>query len=176
MVAIFIQYWLPEYPIWILALSVSVLVTAINLLSVKIFAETEYWLALIKITVIIVFIIAGLILLLVTFGNHSAVGFANLTEHGGFFPNGSTGLIVAMLVVIYSYGGTEIIGITLAETKILKSSAKSCSQYISTYCYFYLLPFFIIVSLIPWNEVNGVPESPFVMVLKWLVFQGQTIL
>jgi len=115
--AIFIQYWLPKYPIWILALSVSVLVTAINLLSVKIFAETEYWLALIKITVIIVFIIAGLILLLVTFGNHSAVGFANLTEHGGFFPNGSTGLIAAMLVVIYSYGGTEIIGITLAETK-----------------------------------------------------------
>src|SRR5687767_6607372 len=76
--AIFLQYWLPGYPIWILALAVSVLVTAVNLLSVKVFAETEYWLALIKITVIIVFIMAGLLLLLVTFGDHTAVGFSNL--------------------------------------------------------------------------------------------------
>ena len=73
--AIFIQYWLPDIQSGYLALAVSVLVTAINLLSVKVFAETEYWLALIKITVIIVFIMAGLLLLLVTFGDHTAVGF-----------------------------------------------------------------------------------------------------
>ncbi|MBK3494207.1 amino acid permease [Viridibacillus sp. YIM B01967] len=171
--AIFIQYWLPDYPIWILALSVSVLVTAINLLSVKVFAETEYWLALIKITVIVVFIIAGFVLLLVTFGNHTAVGFSNLTDHGGFFPNGSAGLITAMLVVIYSYGGTEIIGVTLAETKnpekvVPKAVRSTLVRIIS----FYLVPFFIIVSLIPWNEVNGVPESPFVMVFKMIGIPG----
>lgn len=56
-------------------------------------------------------------LLFVSFGDHTAAGFSNLTEHGGFFPHGGTGLITAMLVVIYSYGGTEIIGVTLAETK-----------------------------------------------------------
>ncbi len=147
--------------------------TAINLLSVKVFAETEYWLALIKITVIVVFIIAGLILLLVTFGNHTAVGFSNLTEHGGFFPNGPMGLVAAMLVVIYSYGGTEIIGITLAETKnpekVVPKAVRSTLVRIVT---FYLVPFFIIVSLIPWNEVNGVPESPFVMVFKMVGIPG----
>ncbi len=171
--AIFIQYWLPEYPIWILALAVSVLVTVINLLSVKVFAETEYWLALIKITVIIVFILAGLILLLVNFGDHKAVGFSNLTDHGGFFPNGPTGLISAMLVVIYSYGGTEIIGVTLAETKnpekvVPKAVRSTLIRIIS----FYIIPFFIIVSLIPWNKVNGVPESPFVMVFKMIGIPG----
>ncbi|MGE1164146.1 amino acid permease [Peribacillus simplex] len=171
--AIFIQYWLPGYPIWILALAVSVLVTAVNLLSVKVFAETEYWLALIKITVIIVFIMAGLLLLLVTFGDHTAVGFSNLTEHGGFFPNGSKGLITAMLVVIYSYGGTEIIGVTLAETKnpekvVPKAVRSTLVRIIS----FYIIPFFIIVSLIPWNEVNGVPESPFVMVFQMIGIPG----
>ncbi|WP_342514004.1 amino acid permease [Sporosarcina sp. FSL K6-1522] len=171
--AIFLQYWLPEYPIWILALCVSVAVTAINLLSVKAFAETEYWLALIKITVIVVFIIAGLLLLLVTFGDHTAVGFSNLTQHGGFFPNGSTGFIAAMLVVIYSYGGTEIIGVTLAETKnpekvVPKAVRNTLVRIIS----FYIIPFFIIVSLIPWTEVNGVPESPFVMVFKMIGIPG----
>ncbi|PGS51213.1 amino acid permease [Bacillus sp. AFS041924] len=171
--AIFIQYWLPDYSIWILALAVSVLVTTINLLSVKVFAETEYWLALIKITVIIVFILAGLILLLVTFGEHKAVGFSNLTDHGGFFPNGPKGLITAMLVVIYSYGGTEIIGVTLAETKnpekvVPKAVRSTLVRIIS----FYIIPFFIIVSLIPWNKVNEVPESPFVMVFKMIGIPG----
>ncbi|MFD9625274.1 amino acid permease [Peribacillus muralis] len=171
--AIFLQYWLPGYPIWILALAVSVLVTAVNLLSVKVFAETEYWLALIKITVIIVFILAGLVLLLVTFGDHTAVGFSNLTDNGGFFPNGSKGLITAMLVVIYSYGGTEIIGVTLAETKnpekvVPKAVRSTLIRIIS----FYIIPFFIIVSLIPWNEVNGVPESPFVMVFQMIGIPG----
>lgn len=171
--AIFLQYWLPDYPIWILALTVSILVTAINLLSVKVFAETEYWLAVIKITVIIVFIIAGLALLLLNFDNHTAVGFSNLTDHGGFLPNGPKGLIAAMLVVIYSYGGTEIIGITLAETKnpekvVPKAVRSTLVRIIS----FYLFPFFIIVSLIPWNKVNGVPESPFVMVFKMIGIPG----
>lgn len=171
--AIFLQYWLPGYPIWILALSVSILVTVVNLLSVKVFAETEYWLALIKIAVIVVFIIAGLALLLVTFGNHTAVGFSNLTDHGGFLPNGPTGLIAAMLVVIYSYGGTEIIGITLAETKNPeKAVPKAVGGTLVRIITFYLLPFFIIVSLIPWNEVNGVPESPFVMVFKMIGIPG----
>ena len=171
--AIFLQYWLPDYPIWMLALSVSVLVTVINLLSVKVFAETEYWLALIKITVIVVFIIAGFVLLLVTFGDHTAVGFSNLTDHGGFFPNGPTGLIAAMLVVIYSYGGTEIIGITLAETKNPeKVVPKAVRSTLVRIIFFYLLPFFIIVSLIPWNEVNGVAESPFVMVFKMIGIPG----
>lgn len=86
--AIFLQYWLPDCPIWALALGISLLVTVVNLLSVKIFAETEYWLALIKIAVIVIFIILGLLLLFFTFGNHSAVGLSNLTEHGGFFPHG----------------------------------------------------------------------------------------
>ncbi|AOH56302.1 amino acid permease [Peribacillus muralis] len=171
--AIFIQYWLPGYPIWMLALAVSVLVTAVNLLSVKVFAETEYWLALIKITVIIVFIMAGILLLLVTFRDHAAVGFSNLTDNGGFFPNGSKGLITAMLVVIYSYGGTEIIGVTLAETKnpekvVPKAVRSTLIRIIS----FYIIPFFIIVSLIPWNEVNGVPESPFVMVFQMIGIPG----
>ncbi|ALS78495.1 amino acid permease [Planococcus kocurii] len=171
--AIFIQYWLPNYPIWILALSVSILVTVINLLSVKVFAETEYWLALIKIAVIVVFIVAGLILLLVTFGNHTAIGFSNLTDHGGFLPNGPSGLVAAMLVVIYSYGGTEIIGITLAETKNPeKAVPKAVGGTLVRIISFYLLPFFIIVSLIPWNEVNGVPESPFVMVFKMIGVPG----
>ncbi|WP_409290284.1 amino acid permease [Peribacillus sp. SCS-37] len=171
--AIFLQYWLPGTPIWMLALLVSVVVTVVNLLSVKIFAETEYWLALIKIGVIIVFILAGIMLLFVTFGQHTAPGASNLSGNGGFFPNGPSGLITAMLVVIYSYGGTEIIGVTLAETKnpekVVPQAVRSTLTRIIA---FYILPFFIIVGLIPWNQVNGAAESPFVMVFKLIGIPG----
>ncbi len=81
-----------------------------------------------------------------------------------------------MLVVIYSYGGTEIIGVTLAETKnpekvVPKAVRSTLVRIIS----FYIIPFFIIVSLIPWNEVNGVKESPFVMVFQMIRIQVPTI-
>ncbi|MED1097399.1 MULTISPECIES: amino acid permease [Bacillus] len=167
--AMFLQYWFPQYPIWALALIISIAVTIVNLLSVKIFAETEYWLAFLKISVIIIFIMAGLFLMFVTTSNHQAVGLSNLTRHGGFFPNGIDGLVIAMLVVIYSYGGTELIGVTLGETKnpekvIPKATRGTLTRIVA----FYLLPFFIIVSLIPWNQVNNATESPFVTVFDLL--------
>lgn len=171
--AIFLQYWFPDTPIWLLAFLVSITVTIVNLLSVKIFAETEYWLALIKISVIVIFILSGLLLLFVSFGGHVAPNFTNLTEQGGFFPNGSAGLMTAMLVVIYSYGGTEIIGVTLAETKnpekVVPQAVRSTLTRIIA---FYLFPFFIIVGLIPWDKVNGVNESPFVMVFQMIGIPG----
>ncbi|MGM0804032.1 MAG: amino acid permease [Bacillota bacterium] len=171
--AIFLQYWFPDTPIWMLAFLVSIAVTIVNLLSVKIFAETEYWLALIKISVIIIFILSGLLLLFVSFGGHVAPNFTNLTEQGGFFPNGSAGLMTAMLVVIYSYGGTEIIGVTLAETKNPeKVVPKAVRSTLTRIIAFYLFPFFIIVGLIPWDKVNGVNESPFVMVFQMIGIPG----
>lgn len=109
----------------------------------------------------------------VSFGGHTAPSFSHLTDHGGFFPNGSSGLIAAMLVVIYSYGGTEIIGVTLAETKNPeKVVPKAVRSTLTRIIAFYLFPFFIIVSLIPWNDVNGVQQSPFVMVFKMIDIPG----
>ncbi len=74
-----------------------------------------------------------------------------------------------MLVVIYSYGGTELIGVTLGETKnpekVIPEAARGTLTRIVA---FYLLPFFIIVSLIPWNQVNKAAESPFVTVFDLL--------
>lgn len=165
--AIFIQYWLPDVPVWTLALIVSAIVTIVNLFSVKLFAETEYWLALLKISAIVLFIIFGLIILFVPFQDHAAAGLSNLTKHGGFFPNGIHGLIMSMLVVIYSYGGTEMIGVTLAEVKNPeKTIPKAVKGTLTRIISFYILPFFVIVSLIPWNQVNDVPESPFVTVFN----------
>lgn len=167
--ASFLQYWLPDQPIWVLALIVSIFITLLNLFSVKVFAETEYWFASIKIAVILMFILFGLAVLLVPMGGHPAVGFSNLTAHGGFLPNGIFGIVSAMLVVIFSYGGTEMIGVTLAEVrnpeKVIPKAVRGTFVRILS---FYVLPFLVIVSLIPWNEVDGAKESPFVTVFEMM--------
>jgi AAT family amino acid transporter len=167
--ASFLQFWLPDAPIWTLSLIVAVAVTTLNLFSVKVFAETEYWLAAIKIFVIILFIIFGFIILLIPFGGHRAAGFANLTGHGGFMPHGILGILTAMLVVVFSYGGTEMIGVTLAEVKnpekVIPKAVRSTFIRILS---FYVLPFLIMVSLVPWNELNSSGQSPFVTVFKMM--------
>ncbi len=92
-------------------------------------------------------------------------GSSSATDHGGFLPNGIFGTISAMIVVVFSYGGTEMIGVTLAETqqpeKVIPKAVRSTFSRIVT---FYVLPFLIIVSLIPWNQVNPSKEIPFVTV------------
>lgn len=165
--ASFLQFWLPNVPLWLLALIVSVAVTLLNLFSVKVFAETEYWLAAIKIFVISLFIVFGFIILFIPFGGHHAAGFANLTAHGGFLPHGVLGILTAMFVVVFSYGGTEMIGVTLAEVqnpeKVIPKAVRSTFIRILS---FYVLPFLIMVSLIPWNQLNSSGQSPFVTVFQ----------
>jgi len=163
--AMFIQYWFPSAPTWLLVLLIAILITLLNVFSVKLFAEAEYWMASVKIAVIVLFIIFGVLLLFVPFQGHEPTGFANLTAHDGFFPNGTKGLIAAMLVVVYSYGGTEMIGVTLAEAqnpeKVIPKAIRNTFVRIVG---FYVLPFLIIVSLMPWDKVNESSQSPFVIV------------
>ncbi|WP_026678885.1 amino acid permease [Fictibacillus gelatini] len=160
----FLQYWFQNVPLWLLSLLITIGITVLNVLAVKIFGETEYWLSAIKITVLTVFIILGGALLLIGFGDHEAVGFKNLTDHGGFFPLGIKGIAASMLVVMFSFGGTEMIGMTLGETenpeKVIPRAARNV---IFRVLIFYVLPLLIIVSLVPWNKV-GTEESPFVTV------------
>ncbi|WP_066368675.1 amino acid permease [Neobacillus fumarioli] len=165
--ASFLQFWLPNVPLWLLALIVSVAVTLLNLFSVKVFAEAEYWLAAIKIFVISLFIVFGFIILFIPFGEHHAAGFANLTAHDGFLPHGVLGILTAMFVVVFSYGGTEMIGVTLAEVQnpenVIPKAVRSTFIRILS---FYVLPFLIMVSLIPWNQLNSSGQSPFVTVFQ----------
>lgn len=169
----FLQYWFPDVPLWVLSLASAALIILINLMSVGSFGEVEFWLAGIKIAMIIIFVVLGaLILLGVIKGDNNTPGFGNLTSHGGFFPNGWTAIFSALLVVTFSYGGSELIGLTLTETKNAeKILPRLASSFILRVILFYTLPILVICALIPWNEL-GVQSSPFVQVLSYAGLQG----
>ncbi|MFD1175168.1 amino acid permease [Paenibacillus puldeungensis] len=168
----FLQFWLPDVPLWMLSLASAAFIIAINMMSVGGYGEFEFWLAGIKIAMIIVFIVLGAGLLFGFIPGTEAPFLHNFTAYGGFFPNGWTAIFSALLVVMFSYGGSELIGLTLSETqdaeKVLPRVVKS---FILRVILFYTLPILIICGLIPWNSLNG-ETSPFVQVLTTVGLQG----
>ncbi len=165
-VGIYIQLWLPEIPLWVTSLIVLVSITILNLFSIKIYGEFEFWFALIKVLAIIALIALGS--LLIVTGTEGA-SVANLWQHGGFFPlDQLTAYLPALVVVMFSFGGTELIGITAAEADNPKESIpKAIKQVIWRILLFYVLSLAIIMILVPWNTL-GVDGSPFVMIFQKL--------
>ncbi|RID88246.1 amino acid permease [Peribacillus asahii] len=166
-VGIYMQYWFPGTPQWAWALGALVIMASVNFLAVKAYGELEFWFALIKIVTIIFMIVLGLGIILFGIGNGGvAIGFGNLFEHGGFFPNGFSGLLMSFQMVMFAYLGVEMLGITAGEVKDPK---KALSRAIDTVFWriliFYVLSLTVIMSIYPWDEISP-KQSPFVMTFE----------
>ncbi|MGL9745441.1 amino acid permease [Enterococcus sp. DIV1368e] len=166
--ASFLQLWFPHVPAWCFILLLAILTTLINLYSVRLFAETEYWLAFAKISVIILMILFGLYLVgqqMLETGIFPTL--SQLTDHGGFTPHGLKGVVSSLLVVIYSYGGSELIAITVSEADDPKKAIpKAIKGVMGRIVSFYIIPLFLLLILFPWNTLAGSAVSPFVLVFE----------
>ena len=166
--ASFLQLWFPHIPAWVFVFMLAVLTTIINLYSVRLFAETEYWLAFAKISVIILLIIFATYLVgQQMLGTGVFPTLQQLTDHGGFTPHGMKGIISSLLVVIYSYGGSELIAITVSEADDPKRAIpKAIKGVMGRIISLYIIPLFLLLILFPWNTLAGTNVSPFVMVFE----------
>lgn len=164
-VGVYVNYWLPDIPQWLTALSVLVLITIINLANVKAFGEFEFWFAMVKVVAIIGMILLGLGIIFFGIGNGGQpIGFENLWSHGGFMPNGFTGILMSLVLVMFSFGGVELIGITAGEAKNPQKSIPSAiNNVVWRILIFYIGALGIMMILYPWNEI-GANGSPFVLI------------
>lgn len=162
---IYIQYWFPGVPQWISAFSVLILMTLVNLINVKAYGEFEFWFALIKVVAILGMIGAGILMILFGIGNGGhPIGFSNLWAHGGFMPNGLKGFVFAFVMVMFSFGGVELIGITAGEAQHPdKTIPKAINSVIWRILVFYVGALSVMMILYPWNEI-GDKGSPFVLI------------
>ncbi|GER67946.1 putative amino acid permease YvbW [Weizmannia acidilactici] len=161
----FLKYWFPGVPLWQLSFICAAFIIGINLIEVKYYGEFEFWIAGIKIITLIAFILLGGLILFGLFPGTSST-LSNYTAHGGFFPHGFGGTFSAFLVVMFSYGGAELIGVTVSETKNSeKVLPQVIKQTVVRVMLFYILPILIICGIIPWNQVSSA-ESPFVQVFS----------
>ncbi len=166
-VGIYVQYWWPGVPTWISALVFFVVINAINLTSVKSYGETEFWFSIIKVVAIVGMIGFGGYLLASGHAGAEA-GVANLWQHGGFFPNGVSGLVMAMAGIMFSFGGLELVGITAAEADDPQHSIpRATNQVIYRILIFYIGALGVLLSLYPWEKVVS-GGSPFVLIFHAL--------
>jgi lysine-specific permease len=113
---IIMSFWFPNIPSYYWSVSILILLTSIHLFGVKHFGETEYWLSLVKVIAIILFIVAGLLIDLGYIGNKPAIVFEYWNITGAPLKNGIMGIFQVFLMAFFSFGGTELVGITAAET------------------------------------------------------------
>ncbi|SFC87458.1 proline-specific permease ProY [Pragia fontium] len=164
---LYMSFWFPNVPLWVWALSVVLIIGAINLVHVKVFGEFEFWLSFIKVATIIIMILAGIGIIVWGFGNQGEpTGIHNLWANGGFFANGFIGMVLSLQMVMFAYGGIEIIGITAGEAEDPKKSIpKAINSVPFRILIFYVGTLFVIMSIYPWNQV-GTHGSPFVLTFE----------
>ncbi|MEU3343236.1 amino acid permease [Streptomyces sp. NPDC006668] len=167
--AIYIRYWWPQAPMLLLIAAVAAVVLGVNLFSVGSFGFAEFWLSSVKVTAVVVFIAAGLLLVFVGLPHTLATGLGNLTSGGGVFPNGLTAVWTALSVVMFAFVGFETVSISAAETADPARSIRTAMRaLIWRLGLFYILSIGLIVTLVPWRDVaggdGGVDGSPFVQV------------
>jgi L-asparagine transporter-like permease len=162
-VGIYMHYWWPNLPTWVSALAFFVIINGINFTSVKSYGELEFWFAIVKVLAIVGMIAFGGWLLVSGHAGPDA-SVANLWRHGGFFPHGVSGLVMAMAVVMFSFGGLELVGITAAEADDpAHSIPRATNQVIYRILIFYIGALGVLLSLYPWEKVvTG--GSPFVLI------------
>ncbi|MBC3215649.1 bifunctional threonine/serine APC transporter ThrP [Serratia fonticola] len=163
-IGVYVQFWFPEIPQWLPALIAVAMVALANLAAVRLYGELEFWFAMIKVTTIIVMILVGLGVIFFGFGNGGQpTGFANLTAHGGFFAGGWKGFLFALCIVVASYQGVELVGITAGEAKNPQVTLKrAINNILWRILIFYVGAIFVIVTIFPWNGI-GTAGSPFVL-------------
>lgn len=162
---VYMGFWFPDVPRWIWVLAIVFFIAALNLLTVKVFGELEFWFTLIKVTAILAMIAAGIAILIFGFGIHdTATGVSTLWAEGGFFPNGFGGFVACFAIVMFAFGGTEIIGITAGEAD---DPARTIPRAVNTVpvriMLFYIATLAVIMAINPWHTI-GTEGSPFVQI------------
>ncbi|WP_075618505.1 amino acid permease [Paenisporosarcina indica] len=164
-VGLYTQFWLPEVPQWMPGLIALVILLFMNLATVKLFGEMEFWFALIKVIAILALIVIGIFMIVKGFSTDAgASSFTNLWSHGGMFPNGLNGFILSFQMVVFAFVGIELVGLTAGETEDPERVIpKAINNIPIRILIFYIGALIVIMSIYPWNAINPM-ESPFVQV------------
>ena len=168
-ISIYCQWWFPNTPQWLWILAFTVALLYVNARSVGSFGGFEYWFAMIKVVAIVLFVALGAALILGV-GSRPAIGLSNLTSHGGFLATGWRGVWLAIVFVIFSYVGTEVVAVTAGEAKNPAVALPRAFRTVGVrLLLFYLTAIFVLVTIVPWTQIqpgSSVTASPFVRVFQ----------
>ncbi|MBH1933084.1 amino acid permease [Streptomyces sp. AV19] len=160
--------WIPDVPKWAWALLVMVVLTATNLASVSSYGEFEFWFAGIKVVAIAAFVVIGGLAVfgLLPGSDNEAAGLAHLTDHGGFLPNGAGAILTGVLMVVFSFMGSEIVTLAAGESENPQRAVRQATNsVIWRVAVFYLGSIFVVVTLLPWDSKAILKDGSYVAAL-----------
>lgn len=164
---LYFRYWWHDLPLWLPGSITLIILLMINLISAKVFGNMEFSFAIIKILTIVAFVLL-VFYLLITNGStklYGTISFSNLFKDGGFFAKGANGFFSGFQMVIFSFIGVELIGLTAAEAQDPKKTiVKAINELPVRIILFYVLAILAILLVIPWKQV-AINDSPFVQAL-----------
>lgn len=162
--SIYCRLWFPGVPAWLWIAGFSIALVGINARSVGSFGTFEYWFALIKVSTIVAFLILGAALLAGV--GHRAIGLHNFTAHGGFLPNGWSGVGLGVAMAIFSFLGIEIVAVASGEAKNPAVAVPRAMRWtLARLAIFYIGGMAVLIGVMPWTEA-GLAQSPFVRVFQ----------
>ncbi|MDN6356299.1 MAG: amino acid permease [Lactiplantibacillus plantarum] len=169
----YMQFWWPKLPQWLPGLIILILLLGLNSINVSAFGETEFWFAIIKIAAILALIAVGIGMVL--FSVKTPVGHASLTNlvsYGGFMPHGIKGLVLSFQMVLFSFIGIEMVGMTASETADPKTVIpKAINDIPVRIILFYVGSLFFLMCMYPWQYFSAA-HSPFVQVFTNLAIRS----
>ncbi|MEU3265627.1 amino acid permease [Streptomyces bacillaris] len=163
-----LESWIPGVPQWAWALIVMVVLTATNLVSVGSYGEFEFWFAGIKVVAIAAFVVVGLLAVfgLLPGSDNPGSGLAHLTDSGGFFPEGPGAILTGVLMVVFSFMGSEIVTLAAGESADpQRAVSKATNSVIWRIAVFYLGSIFVVLTLLPWNDPSILEKGSYVAAL-----------
>lgn len=163
--SIFSRFWFPDIKLWIFAITYALLGLAINLLGVKDFGEIESLFGIVKISSLVIFIFIGILYIsgLVSPADITTTGVLITSEK--WLAHGIIGTWSAMIFVLFSYGGIEVMGILSNELKDHREIGRAVRVMTLSLTMIYTLAILFVLLLIPMHSINP-GESPFVTALS----------
>ncbi|MFD7133628.1 amino acid permease [Streptomyces sp. NPDC059894] len=163
--AVIVHGWVPAVDTWVWVLVFMTVLTGANLATVGAFGEFEFWFAALKVAAIVGFLVLGVLAIAGWLPGGKAIGLAHLTDHGGFLPHGWDGVLSGLLVVIFSFGGMEVVTFASAESADpARGLSRAMRAVVWRLLLFYVGSVAVIVTVLPWND-SRIGQSPFVAVL-----------
>ena len=159
----YMQFWWPDIPLWMPGIMCIAVLLLLNMVSVKIFGELEFWFALIKILAIVALIVCGIYLVITGFVGPTGdkAQMSNLWKDG-WFPHGMSGFFAAFQIAVFAFVGIELVGTASAETADpYKTLPKAINKIPVRVIVFYVLALMVIMTVTPWSSVAP-DKSPFV--------------
>lgn len=164
-----LEKWMPGVPQWGWALIVMVVLTATNLVSVASYGEFEFWFAGIKVVAIAAFVVVGGLAVfgLLPGSDNEGAGLAHLTDSGGFLPHGAGAILTGVLMVVFSFMGSEIVTLAAGESEDpQRAVTKATNSVIWRIAVFYLGSIFVVLTLLPWNSKEITEDGSYVAALN----------